>query len=957
MVSAGFTLPLFFLHLNSYPYGSFAKRLARWLAAAALLLIPLPSAYAGTPQAVPGQYLIKFRKAGVSLSVSSQDKVHATLGVRLLRQHQLTGAQFVESMPGVKFNDEYAKRLLASGTVEYIEPNYIVSINRTPNDSRFSEQWGMHNTGQTGGSPDVDIDAPEAWELTTSSSSVVVGIVDTGISYNHPDLAANVWRNPNEIPGNGADDDGNGVVDDVYGYDAISDGGDPVDQNGHGTHCAGSIGAVGNNGQGISGLNWNVKLMGLRFLDGSGSGTTENAVRAIEYAVRMKNAGVNLRVLSNSWGGSDFSQALQDTIASANAAGMLFVVAAGNSSSDNDVSPVYPASYAVPNVLTVAALDSSGNMASFSNYGASSVHIAAPGVDVLSTYLNGQYTTLSGTSMATPVVAAVAAMVLGRESNLSVAELRDRLLSTSKPLGSLNGLIQYPGIVDAMNALTNSRTTAPPSAPSITYTKSSGSLNWDADLGTRIITADDGYVEMPVSFGFPFYGGMFTRIAISANGRVIPLGGSASLPSAPDYSNKISPGISIYNDDLTPSQFSPAEGGVWYKSDSGKATITWVSVSYAHRGSSYSAAEIRFQAKLFADGRIEFDYLDTYSADSSFSYGASATIGLAPVAGVAGQKLLVSHNTADESEVGDGRALLFTSGGRPVKDDFDGDGTSDIVVWRPPLGYWFLLLSGTGFDFSRHQIYQLGLPGDVPLTGDFDGDRRSDLVVWRPANGTWYFRLSSTGFGQITSIQWGLPGDKPLTGDYDGDGRSDLVVYRESAGLFLTLFSASGFNRTAALAGSPGAMSMIELGGLRNDALPGDFTGDGRDDYSVVWELVRFWSVKDQSNHLVYSLPWGLPTDKPLACDTDGDNIADRIVLRENAVSGLDWYGALSRGGASVTNFGAAGDLPGCTSDYDGDGRADRRVFHPATGEWHIQHSSDGSERIHQFGLPGDIPL
>ena len=206
------------------------------------------------------------------------------MGVTLKRHNALTGSELVEVSDG-SFDHQYAKELLASGAVEFIEPNYLVYANASPNDEQYSSLWGLHNTGQTGGEADIDIDAPEAWDLTVGSEEVVVGVIDTGILYTHPDLAANIWTNPGEIAGNGIDDDGNGVVDDVHGYNAITGGGDPYDDNGHGTHCAGTIGGTGNNGQGVAGVNWNVKLVGLKFLDGSGAGTVEDAISAIEYAV------------------------------------------------------------------------------------------------------------------------------------------------------------------------------------------------------------------------------------------------------------------------------------------------------------------------------------------------------------------------------------------------------------------------------------------------------------------------------------------------------------------------------------------------------------------------------------------------------------------------------------------------------------------------------------------------
>jgi subtilisin-like proprotein convertase family protein/subtilisin family serine protease len=323
--------------------------------------------------------------------------------------------------------------------IEYAEYNYIVHVLGTPNDPSFGELWGLNNTGQAGGTANADISAVDAWDVTTGNSDVIVGIVDTGIDYNHPDLAANIWRNPGEIAGNGVDDDGNGYIDDIHGINAITGSGDPFDDNAHGTHCAGTIGGVGNNGVGVAGVNWNVSLIGLKFLSGSGSGTTDDAIEAINYAVALKNRGVDIRVLSNSWGGGGFSQALFDAIAAANNAGILFVAAAGNASSNNDTTANFPSNYDVPNVVAVASTTRTDGLSSFSNFGATTVDLGAPGSDILSTTPGNTYQVFSGTSMATPHVSGAAALVLAANNTLSVAELKDILLSSGDPISSLAG--------------------------------------------------------------------------------------------------------------------------------------------------------------------------------------------------------------------------------------------------------------------------------------------------------------------------------------------------------------------------------------------------------------------------------------------------------------------------------------------------------------------------------------
>ncbi|MGH9201107.1 MAG: S8 family serine peptidase, partial [Vicinamibacterales bacterium] len=316
--------------------------------------------------------------------------------------------------------------------VRYVEPDYTLRLATVPSDPQFPSLWGMHNTGQTGGTSDADIDAAEAWDLTTGSSATIVAVIDTGVDYNHPDLAANIWTNAGEIPGDNRDNDGNGFVDDVHGYDFINGDGNPLDDQGHGTHVAGTIGAVANNGIGVAGVSWNVRIMPLKFLGANGSGSTSDAIRALNYAVQM-----GAHVSNNSYGDTVFSQAFADAIAAAGNAGHIFVAAAGNNAGNNDAGPFYPASFAATNIISVAATDHNDRLASFSNYGATTVDIAAPGVNILSTYPGNRYETLSGTSMAAPHVAGVVSLVRGQHPEWSVQQVIDQVLGTADFLPNL----------------------------------------------------------------------------------------------------------------------------------------------------------------------------------------------------------------------------------------------------------------------------------------------------------------------------------------------------------------------------------------------------------------------------------------------------------------------------------------------------------------------------------------
>ena len=351
-------------------------------------------------------------------------------------------------------SEEVIALLASHPAVAYYEPNGPVSIAVTPNDLQFSSQWALHNTGQLGGLIDADVDGPEAWDISRGSRGVVVAVVDTGIDLTHPDLVDNLWINSREIPGNSIDDDRNGLVDDVYGYDFAARDGDPRDEHGHGTHVAGIIGAVGNNQSGVAGINWEVSLMAVRFLDASGVGTTSDAVLAINYVTMMRSRfGVNVRAINASWGGGSYSQSLEQAIRASGAAGILFVAAAGNDSSNNDQSPQYPASYNLPNVLAVSATDRQDRLSSFSNFGTTSVHLAAPGQSILSTISGGGYGMMSGTSMATAFVSGAVALASAAAPEVAAAELREAILAGTDRLSGLIGRVATGGRLNLRNTL------------------------------------------------------------------------------------------------------------------------------------------------------------------------------------------------------------------------------------------------------------------------------------------------------------------------------------------------------------------------------------------------------------------------------------------------------------------------------------------------------------------------
>lgn len=416
-----------------------------------LLLILCGSLFAQKtePKFVNDELLVKFRS---DAKLSAIDRKHASTGASVLEKFPQLGWQRVRIPAGMSL-ESAVKIYNSDPNVEAVQPNYYYHLLATPNDPQFSSpnMYGL-----------VRISAPQAWDVQTGSSNVVVAVIDTGVRYTHQDLAANMWTNPGEVNGNGVDDDGNGFADDFYGYDFFFNDSNPLDEHGHGTHVSGTIGAVGNNSIGVVGVNWNVRIMAVKIYDSDGRGTTSAMlVNAYNYVRLMKNRGVNIRVTNNSYGGCDeacgFDQATKDAIDALGNSGVLNVFAAGNNNSNNDTTPHYPSNYTSPIILSVAASTSTDSRAGFSNFGAESVDIAAPGSSILSTWGSSDtaYQTISGTSMATPHVAGAAALLSSHNQALSAASLKATLMNTADPLTQWNGIVKTGGRLNAANALQN----------------------------------------------------------------------------------------------------------------------------------------------------------------------------------------------------------------------------------------------------------------------------------------------------------------------------------------------------------------------------------------------------------------------------------------------------------------------------------------------------------------------
>lgn len=413
---------------------------------------------------VPGRMLVRFNTATMPKNSLApvEDSLAKNTGTSVVEDYSSLGMEglILVKTSGTSVTDAI-QTYESSPYVLYAEPDYILSIpdnetesksilsgsiqNVIPNDPLFGNLWGMHNTGQEGGTAGTDIDATEAWDIFTGSSDVIIAVVDTGVYYNHSDLASNMWVNTAD-PIDGIDNDGNGYIDDYRGWDFYNNDNDPIDDNSHGTHCSGTIAGVGNNSIGVTGVNWNAKIMPLKFLGASGSGSTSDAISAILYANKM-----GAKVISNSWGGGSYSQALKDAI---DASPAVVVCAAGNDyGNDNDVNPYYPSSYNSTNLIAVASIDRYDNISSFSNYGLISVDLGAPGSVIQSTTLNNTYGNKSGTSMATPHVSGIAGLVFGYYPNITSEEVITRIMNSTDPVPDLLNKTLTGGRVNAYKAI------------------------------------------------------------------------------------------------------------------------------------------------------------------------------------------------------------------------------------------------------------------------------------------------------------------------------------------------------------------------------------------------------------------------------------------------------------------------------------------------------------------------
>jgi len=757
-------------------------------------------------KAVPGDYIVKFRQG---TSATRTKRILGTIPASSLRSYRrIKQLHHFHFAPGANIQAEL-KKLKANPEVEYVEPNYIYHLNAIPNDPMFSQQWGLNNTGQTNGGlvVDKDINAPEAWDVTTGDSNVVIAVIDSGVDYNHEDLAANIYRNTVECTPNGIDDDGNGYIDDCVGIDAVNHDSDPMDDNGHGTHVSGIIGAVGNNGIGISGVAWNVKLLPCKFADSTGQGTTAAAIECLDYIAAMKAKGVNIVATNNSWGGPAYSQALRDAIQTQEDAGIILVAAAGNqvpygkAITKSTASGVYPCSYNMDNVICVGSTTDMGQRNPTSNYGP--FVISAPGTDILSTLPNNQYGLLSGTSMATPHVTGIAALIASANPSLSWYEIRNLIYAGG---GNLD---QNPIFYNAVNSYTSLTCTNSPidlylgssheihSHPYTFYlnipitfrgynfncTTPSGDITVGiTETGETLVLQDNGVAPDQVANDgiyatswTPTAGGTYTLNL--PNGKTAQINVDANLeflyPLKALYSAGGGPGkkelLTITNTDSDPeSEIVAGSGSLIYMWD--------------HDGSLKPGWPVYYNDYA--------TYATPANLDETTPYNEIIGSWLRPAGVVTppdnAPGAIVFHFAEDGSILNPGGHIIGIDdemSSPAVVADLDNDGSDDYLIEGSTQNKLFA--------YDRLGNYKPGWPVAagyqvMPAVGDLDGDHLPEVVTFRRVSQTPPLadQIQLVALHNDGTMVAGFPvvdpnllvDQFPLIGDVDGDGQPEIVT-------------------------------------------------------------------------------------------------------------------------------------------------------------------------------------
>jgi uncharacterized repeat protein (TIGR01451 family) len=920
---------------ESVPMRTSVPSSLRWF----FVLILSTSAWAAdlapTGLSVPGEVLVKIKTEATQEEIASIEQLaDAGAGQRIAATSSGT---IWKLRSRSRSTSDLTASLRGNANVLYAEPNYIVHLEASPNDPSYENLWGLRNTGQViglAGLPGVDIDAEAAWNLTTGSAAVVVGVIDTGVDYTHPDLAANMWSNPGGI-GNAACGAG------THGFNSFSSTCDPMDDHYHGTHVAGTIGAAGNNGIGVAGVNWTASIMALKFLDSGGYGDIAGAVTAIEFAVQAKIAGVNVRVLSNSWGGFPFSKSLLDEINRANEHDILFVASAGNNGVNTDFTPHYPSGYATANMISVAATDNRDNTAYFTNYGLATVHLGAPGVDVLSTTPNGAYSYLSGTSMAAPHVAGVAALVLAQTPGLSTAQVKSAILDNVDPIFSLAGKTVTGGRLNAARALgippgpdfalaaappTQSISPGSTATYTVTITPSAGFAG-SVDLSASGLPAGAtaSFSPNPAT----------TTSTLTVNTlATTPTGTSTPIVTGTSGALVHATGVQLITTSTPPIQNCP--------------TLT---LAYGYSATAPASVTV---ADFNGDGRSDFavtnpgiNRIAIRLGNSNGTFQTTPALylaGTAPIFSAAGDfnrdgkpDLAVANSGSNNISIllgnGDGTLqspVQYAAGTSPFAvavADFNGDGKSDLAAADNGSSQISIFL-GNGDGTFQAAVHYATEAGPFALAvADVDRDGSPDLAVANHHTGTISLFLGN-GDGTFAAAVDYATADAPSSivfGDFNRDGNVDMAVANHDSDN-ISILNGNGNGTFAAAVHHAAGNGPIALAVV-------DFDGNGHSDLAVTNEAASTISLLISNGAGGFGAPQHYTTDSEpnhlAAGDFDGNGKTDLLVAN---VAGDSVYvflniGTCSRGCSTIVApvHYALGGAPYSvvSGDFNGDGRGD----------------------------------
>ena len=869
------------------------------------------------------EILVSFKSgANQPVRFAAHSRQRAT---RIKQFRHIDGLELVKLPPGVSL-EHAIKSYRDRPDVLYAEPNYVIEHLGVPNDPSFPTQWNLRNTGQNGGTPGADIKAVQTWDITTGSSNVVVAVIDSGVDYTHKDLAANMWRNEADCDNNGIDDDGNGYIDDCYGIDAFNDDSNPMDDHNHGTHVAGIIGAIGNNSFGVVGVNWNVKIMACKFIGADGFGTVADAIQCLEYVKTMKDRGVNIIATNASWRSYSYSTALYDAIEAHQQRGILVVAAAGNDSNINDHAPSYPATYYLPNVISVAATHESDGHTGFSNTGTSTVHLSAPGANILSTTIANSYSEFSGTSMAAAHVTGVTALLKAQNPSRSWMSIKNLILASGNTIPSVATITHKRLNAQAALKCSNSSVIGRLQPRTSTVTKGlgpitlavlnincgnpNGNVNIAVSPGTQTVSLRDDGLGADQLAGDGVYSGQW-----------IPSGGGVFDLQFPDGAVRVE-----VDADLKPG--FPVKtlhtGGTYF---AGAALHTLVGNIDSSPDQEIIVTGLA-SGPLYAwksNGSLVTGWppsdIDTasYAALGNLSNGSN---GLDVISSQLDETISVHNGTgntlANWTGMHSGGTVILTTA------DLNGDGVDEIIFADPP-SVKIVQANGTplpGWPMSLG----LGSTGMSSVAvADLDGDGSKEIIFVYQAPGGYNKYLHAFHSNGTPLLGFPVQLDAQffswlVVGDVDGDGEPEIIL-TGFAGTGLdpiikvTLVSRQGIiAREMTGPGRPRSAGPTALADLNGDGIPEILVQTG--------DMLHVW----RGDGTVFP-GWPVPLDRagdyssPVIGDVDGDGLPDIVLATSGEVFVFNRNGSRHPRFPKRYQFNNGHAITPAIADLDGDGR------------------------------------